>query len=308
MPLTSTMSPGPACVTCTRSRPWNVSTWLTRPLKDLPSGPSITSTSIIGLMVPALTRPTPMRPTKVEKSMAEICSCRGASESPSCGGTWARMVSNRADMSGPHCSPCPPSSIEVQPLMPEAYTTGKSSCSSVAPSLSKRSKAALTTCCGREPGLSTLFTTRMGRRPSASAFLVTKRVCGMGPSCASISSTTPSTIDKARSTSPPKSAWPGVSTMLMCVPFQLTAQFLARMVMPRSRSMALLSMTVSTTFSCSAKVPDWRSSWSTIVVLPWSTCAMIAMLRICLLVIVCFPESVGPPAGSAAGRGSVRRP
>ena len=122
----------------------------------------------------------------------------------------------------------------------------------------------------------------MGRRPRASAFLVTKRVCGIGPSCASISSTTPSTIDSARSTSPPKSAWPGVSTMLMCVPFQLTAQFLARMVMPRSRSMALLSITVSTTFSCSAKVPDWRSSWSTMVVLPWSTWAMMAMFRICL--------------------------
>jgi hypothetical protein len=89
----------------------------------------------------------------------------------------------------------------------------------------------------------------------ASAFFVTKRVCGIGPSCASISSTTPSTIDSARSTSPPKSACPGVSTMLMCVPSQLTAQFLARMVMPRSRSMALLSITVSTTFSCSAKVP-----------------------------------------------------
>ena len=26
-------------------------------------------------------------------------------------------------------------------------------------------------------------------------------------------------------------------------------------------------------------VPDWRSSWSTSVVLPWSTWAMIAMLR-----------------------------
>src|SRR6218665_2398410 len=56
------------------------------------------------------------------------------------------------------------------------------------------------------------------------------------------------------------------------------------MVMPRSRSMALLSITVSTTFSCSAKVPLWRSSWSTMVVLPWSTWAMMAMLRICLLI------------------------
>jgi hypothetical protein len=57
------------------------------------------------------------------------------------------------------------------------------------------------------------------------------------------------------------------------------------MVMPRSRSMALLSITVSTTFSCSAKVPDWRSSWSTMVVLPWSTWAMMAMLRICLVMV-----------------------
>ena len=29
----------------------------------------------------------------------------------------------------------------------------------------------------------------------------------------------------------------------------------------------------------SRKVPDWRRSWSTRVVLPWSTWAMIAMLR-----------------------------
>ena len=73
---------------------------------------------------------------------------------------------------------------------------------------------------------------------------------------------------------------------MMCVSFQLTAQFLARMVMPRSRSIALLSITVSTTFSCSAKVPLWRSSWSTIVVLPWSTWAMMAMLRICRVMLV----------------------
>ena len=201
-------------------------------------------------------RPTPMRPTKVEKSSAEICSCSGASGSPDWAGTCFSTVLNRADMSGPHCSPCSPSSIDDQPLMPEAYTTGKSSCSSVAPSLSNRSNAALTTQSGRAPGLSTLLTTRIGFRPRASAFLVTKRVCGIGPSCASISSTTPSTMLSARSTSPPKSAWPGVSTMLMCVPSQVTAQFLARIVMPRSFSIALLSITVSTTFSCSAKVPD----------------------------------------------------
>ena len=285
IPLINTMSPGPASAACTRSRPWNVNTWLIRPFTGLPSKPSITTTSIMGLIVPWLIRPTPIRPTNVEKSSAEICNCKGALGSPFCAGTCFKIVLNKADISGPHCSPCAPSSIDVQPLIPEAYTTGKSSCSSVAPSLSNKSNAAFTTKLGRDPGLSTLFTTRIGRNPKAKAFLVTKRVCGIGPSCASINSTTPSTIDKARSTSPPKSACPGVSTILMWVPSQLTAQFLAKMVMPRSRSIALLSITVSTTFSCSAKVPDWRKSWSTMVVLPWSTCAMIAILRICLLIL-----------------------
>ena len=51
--------------------------------------------------------------------------------------------------------------------------------------------------------------------------------------------------------------------------------------MPRSRSMSFESITRSATFSCAAKVPDWRSSQSTSVVLPWSTWAMMAMLRIC---------------------------
>ena len=86
------------------------------------------------------------------------------------------------------------------------------------------------------PGRSTLLTTTIGFRPSASAFFVTKRVCGIGPSTASTSSSTLSTIDSTRSTSPPKSACPGVSTMLTCVPFHSTAQFFERIVMPRSRS------------------------------------------------------------------------
>ena len=57
--------------------------------------------------------------------------------------------------------------------------------------------------------------TTIGRNPRASAFWVTKRVWGMGPSTASTRSSTESTMDRTRSTSPPKSAWPGVSTMLM---------------------------------------------------------------------------------------------
>ena len=54
-------------------------------------------------------------------------------------------------------------------------------------------------------------------------------------------------------------------------PFQLTAQFLAEMVMPRSRSRSMLSMTRSSTCWSLRKIPLWRKSASTSVVLPWST-------------------------------------
>ena len=49
----------------------------------------------------------------------------------------------------------------------------------------------------------------------AKAFCVTNRVCGIGPSTASTNNNTLSTMDKIRSTSPPKSACPGVSTILI---------------------------------------------------------------------------------------------
>ena len=57
---------------------------------------------------------------------------------------------------------------------------------------------------------------------------------------------------------------------------------LAMMVMPRSRSRALLSMTRSSTCWLSRKIRLWRSIPSTSVVLPWSTWAMIATLRMSL--------------------------
>ena len=127
---------------------------------------------------------------------------------------------------------------------------------------------------------SILLIATIGLRPSASAFRVTKRVCGIGPSAASTSSTKPSTMRRMRSTSPPKSACPGVSTMLILVPCQFTDVFFARIVMPRSFSSGLESITRSSTCWLARKAPACRSIWSTSVVLPWSTCAMIAMLRI----------------------------
>ena len=93
---------------------------------------------------------------------------------------------------------------------------GLSSCSSVASSSIRSSRVSSTTSSQRASGRSTLLmTTMMTFRSSSSAFFSTKRVWGMQPSKASTSSSTPSTICRMRSTSPPKSAWPGVSTMLM---------------------------------------------------------------------------------------------
>jgi hypothetical protein len=65
---------------------------------------------------------------------------------------------------------------------------------------------------------STLLTTRITGSLPSSALRSTKRVCGSGPSDASTSSSTPSTIVSPRSTSPPKSAWPGVSMMFSLTP------------------------------------------------------------------------------------------
>ncbi len=49
--------------------------------------------------------------------------------------------------------------------------------------------------------------------------------------------------------------------------------------MPRSFSRSLESMTRSVTASLERKVPLWRSMASTRGVLPWSTWAMMAMLK-----------------------------
>ncbi len=112
-----------------------------------------------------------------------------------------------------------------------------------------------------------------------SALPTTNLVCGIGPSAASTSTIAPSTIDRIRSTSPPKSAWPGVSTMLTRTSFHTTEVALARMVMPRSRSRSFESITRSATRWLSRNAPDCCKSRSTSVVLPWSTWAMMAMLR-----------------------------
>src|SRR5437879_3991632 len=165
------------------------------------------------------------------------------------------------------------------PRIAFVYRVGNSACSSVAPRSRKRSNVSFRTWFGRAWGRSILLTTRMARWPRRSAWRSTNLVCGIGPSTASTSSSTPSTMFMIRSTSPPKSAWPGVSTMLIFTPRYITAVFFAMIVMPRSRSRAFESITRSAICWFSRKMWLCRSIPSTSVVLPWSTWAMIATLR-----------------------------
>ena len=175
--------------------------------------------------------------------------------------------------------------VEQMPLRAEANRNGQSSWSSEASRSIIRSRHSSTTSAGRASGRSILLMHTIARCPSSSALRSTKRVCGIGPSKASTSRITPSTILSTRSTSPPKSAWPGVSMMLMCTSPYWTPVFLARIVMPRSRSMSPESITRSATCWFSRNTPDCLSIWSTSVVLPWSTCAMMAMFRMSSLLI-----------------------
>src|ERR1700677_5089414 len=66
------------------------------------------------------------------------------------------------------------------------------------------------------------------------------------------------------------------------------------MVMPFSRSKSMESMRRSPWVSAwfARKVPDCLRRQSTRVVLPWSTCAIIAMLRMCCIFISIKPVSL----------------
>ncbi len=130
-------------------------------------------------------------------------------------------------------------------------------CSSASRS-KKSSSTWWTTSSMRASARSTLLMTRTTGSRASSALRSTKRVWGKGPSDASTSSSTPSTMFRPRSTSPPKSAWPGVSTTFIFTPPQRTAVFLARMVMPFSRSRSPESRTRSVTSWRAPNASVWR--------------------------------------------------
>jgi len=174
------------------------------------------------------------------------------------------------------------------PFFADAYITGKSNWSSVAFSSINSSITLSNTFSGSAPGLSILFITTIGFRFNAKDFFRTSRVCGMTPSKASTNSKTPSTVFRTRSTSPPKSACPGVSTMFIFTPSYITDVFLERIVIPLSFSISPESIILSDT--CSFSLNTWLcfNKASTNVVFPWSTCAIIAIFLIFLLFIF-FP-------------------
>ena len=117
-------------------------------------------------------------------------------------------------------------------------------------------------------------------------------------------------MDSTRSTSPEKSAWPGVSTRLIRYPFQSTVQCLDRIVIPRSRSRSYESITRCSTRAFSRNTcAAWKIE-SISVVLPWSIWAMIARFRMCaaesdMLTLGTFPSVAG---GAGRDRGLYRVP
>ena len=86
--------------------------------------------------------------------------------------------------------------------------------------------------------------------PYLLAWRQTVSVWGSTPATASNTATAPSSTRSDRSTSTVKSTWPGVSMMLIQWSFQLQVVAAEVMVIPRSCSWAIQSMTAA---------PSWTS-------------------------------------------------
>mmetsp|Transcript_25487 Transcript_25487/g.61388 ORF Transcript_25487/g.61388 Transcript_25487/m.61388 type:complete len:280 (+) Transcript_25487:1548-2387(+) len=168
---------------------------------------------------------------------------------------------------------------------------GKSSCSSSAPRFANMSNISFSTSPTRAVSRSHLLITTIGRIPCPSAFMRTNLVCDIGPSVASTTRQTPSTMFIILSTSPPKSAWPGVSIRLIrhfsgpppseafASGTTTTEAHLERIVIPRSCSSLFESITLEPISRSSRPVSLCFSKQSTSDVLPWSTCAIMATFR-----------------------------
>src|SRR5262245_13712645 len=227
------------------------------------------------LIVPAWMRPMAMRPTNSDQSSVVTSICSGASGSTSGPGIASSTMSSSGSIDCVRTA----GSVVAYPSRPLANRNLKSSRCSSAPISINRPNTSSSVACGWPSGRSILLITTIGRRPASSALESTKRVCGIGPSAASTSTIAPSAIRTTRSTSPPKSACPGVSRMLTFTPLYGRAMFLAKIVIPRSRSRSLLSSMNSWSSSLARNWPLCFKKQSTSDVFPWSTWAMITILR-----------------------------
>ena len=122
---------------------------------------------------------------------------------------------NIAEKSGSRFFESPPSSEFANPSLALVYKIGNSICSSVAPKSINRSYTSFTTSLIRASGLSILLITKIIGISLSRAFFKTNLVWGRGPSLASTNRSAPSTRFKLLSTSPPKSACPGVSIIFI---------------------------------------------------------------------------------------------
>jgi len=132
-------------------------------------------------------------------------------------------------------------------------------------------------CSPRALARSILFTKMRVGRPSRCSARISTRVCACTPSTAEITSTAPSSTVSVRSTSAMKSGWPGVSIRLTVRSSTANDTTADRIVMPRCRSRARVSVWVlpSSTRPIVPMTPAANSSRSVRLVLPASTCATI---------------------------------
>mmetsp|Transcript_37020 Transcript_37020/g.80642 ORF Transcript_37020/g.80642 Transcript_37020/m.80642 type:complete len:332 (+) Transcript_37020:203-1198(+) len=262
IPAMDTMSPTLASSRMARLMPCRVKSLVTRPSVRGAAPSSLVQMSAFTRSPtrtwPELTRPVRRRPMKLSRSIMVTNMRKSDSTTPLGGGTFSTTASSSADIPISTVSPaafrfsssCALSQLSAaMPSRAEAYRVRKSSWSSFAPRAANRSNRSCSTSMHRSSvteGRSILFSTSRGCSPRASALDTTNFVWAKGPSRASTSRIQPSTIDSTRSTSPPKSACPGVSTALRVRPFHWKDVYFDWIVIPRSFSKSLLSIARST--------------------------------------------------------------
>ena len=119
----------------------------------------------------------------------------------------------------------------------------------------------------------------MGLRPSSKALRNTKRVWGIGPSAASTRRRQPSTMPSTRSTSPPKSVWPGGVDYVDLDSLVLYGGVLGE---DGDAALPLQHVRVHRPFGERLSMPQLGSLLQQAVHerrLAWSTCAIMAMFR-----------------------------